>query len=127
MMKEEKEKPHYGLVNFERRKHPRFNVDLPAEYGRADLFVKQGDAANASEGGVLLYLPEQKEIGERLWLRLFFPSGSQLVSLEALVEVAWRDLPLDKDGGEYRTGVRFVDISSEDVRKLEDLLRTLSG
>ncbi len=127
MDREEKEKLHYGLVNFEKRKHPRFNVDLPVEYRRADLFVKQGDAANASEGGVLLYLPEQKEIGERLSLKLFFPSGSQLVSLEALVEVVWRDLPLDNDLGDYRTGVRFVDISLEDLGKLDDLLRTLSG
>jgi hypothetical protein len=52
----------YGTVNFEKRKYPRFNLDLPVEYGRTDLFVKHGRAVNASEGGLLLYLPEQMEI-----------------------------------------------------------------
>ena len=63
MEKEEREtKAHYGTVNFEKRKHPRFSVDLPVEYGRADVSGKQGGhATNASEGGLLLSLPEQIE------------------------------------------------------------------
>ena len=56
----------YGAVNFEKRKHPRFNFDLPIEYSRTDLFVKHGRAVNVSEGGLLLYLPEQMEIGQHL-------------------------------------------------------------
>jgi len=41
----------YGTVNFERRRHPRINVDLPIEYARSDWVVKYGHAINASEDG----------------------------------------------------------------------------
>ena len=128
MRKEEIEsKPRYGTVNFEKRKHPRFSVDLPAEYNRTDLSVKQGHATNASEGGLLLYLPEPIEIGKQLRLKLFFSMASELQAIEALVEVAWTDIHLGKDWGDYRTGVRFIDISADDMSKLRNFLKSLSG
>jgi c-di-GMP-binding flagellar brake protein YcgR len=128
MRKEEIDsKPRYATVNFEKRKHPRFSVDLPAEYNRADLSVKQGHATNASEGGLLLYLPEQIEVGKQLRLKLFFSMASELQAIEALVEVAWTEIHLGKDWGDYRTGVRFIDISADDMNKLRDFLKSLSG
>ena len=128
MRKEEKEtKTRYGTVNFEKRKHPRFSVDLPVEYSQSDLFVDHGHAINASEGGLLLYLPEQMEIGNPLRLKLFFTMGSELNTIETVVEVVWVDMHLRKDWGDYRTGVRFVEISTEDMGKLKNFLRSLSG
>ena len=51
MKKEESEtRLDYGTSNLERRKHPRFNVDLPIEYSPTGIFVKHGRAVNASEG-----------------------------------------------------------------------------
>jgi c-di-GMP-binding flagellar brake protein YcgR len=126
--KEAKEaKSRYGTVNFEKRKHPRFSVDLPVEYSRADLSADQGRAMNASEGGLLLYLPEQMEIGNHLKLRLFFTMGSELSAMETLVEVVWVDVHLGKDWGDHRTGVRFVEISAEDTGRLKSFLGSLSG
>ena len=128
-MREEARNPNarYGTVNFEKRKHPRFSVDLPVEYGRADVSVKQGHAMNASEGGLLLYLPEQMEIGKHLRLKLFFTMGSELHAVETLVEVVWKDIHLGKDCGDYRTGVRFVEISTEDMSNLNEFLKNLSS
>jgi c-di-GMP-binding flagellar brake protein YcgR len=126
--KEEKEtKSHYGTVNFEKRKHPRFSVDLPVEYLRTDLFADHGRVMNASEGGLLLYLPEQMEIGTHLRLKLFFTMGSELNAIETLAEVVWVDVHLEKDWGDYRTGVRFVEISTEHMGKLKNFLKSLSG
>lgn len=119
-------KSRYGTVNFEKRKHPRFSVDLPVEYSRANLFADQGRATNASEGGLLLYLPEQIGIGNHLRLKLFFTMGSELNAIETLVEVVWVDVHLGKDWGDHRTGVRFVEISAEDMGKLKSFLRSLS-
>jgi len=124
---EKKIKPRYGTVNFEKRKHPRFSVDLPVEYSRTDLVVEQGRAIDASEGGLLLYLPEQMGMGNHLRLKLFFTMGSELNAIETVVEVVWVDMPLEKDRGDYRTGVRFVEISTEDVGKLKNFLSSLSG
>jgi len=127
MKGEEKEtKLRYGTVNIEKRKYPRFNIDLPIEYTRSDLFVKHGRAINASEGGLLLYLPEQMEIGQHLRLKIFFSSGSKLNKIETLVQVVWMDIHLGKDWGDYRVGVRFVDISPEDFSNLKNFLESLS-
>jgi len=124
---EKKIKPRYGTVNFEKRKHPRFTVDLPVEYSRSDLLVEHGQAINASEGGLLLYLPEQMEMGNHLRLRLYFTIGSELNAIETVVEVVWLDMHLGTDWGDYRTGVRFIEISTEDIGKLKNFLRGLSG
>jgi len=124
---EKKIKPRYGTVNFEKRKHPRFSVDLPVEYSQTDLVAEQGRAINAGEGGLLLYLPEQMGMGNHLRLKLFFTMGSELNAIETAVEVVWVDMHLEKDRGDYRTGVRFVEISTEDVGKLKNFLSSLSG
>jgi len=124
--KETKEpKPRYGTVNFEKRKHPRFSIDLPAEYSRTDLSTQHGRAINASEGGLLLHLPEHVEIGQYLRLKLFFSVGSQLNAIEATVEVVWVDIHLEKDWGDCRTGVRFVEISTDDMGRLMNFVRSL--
>ena len=128
MKKEEKgTKPRYGTVNFEKRRHPRFNVDLPIEYERNDLAVNHGEALNASGGGLLVYLLEKMEIGQHLSLKLFFSSGFEFNTIETLVRVVWMDFHLGEDREDYRAGVKFVDISPEDMEKLRIFLRSLSG
>ena len=125
---DETTKPHYGTVNFEKRKHPRSNIDLPVEYYQVDSTTHHnGRAINASEVGLLLYLPEQIEIDQYLTLKLFFTSGSELNTTEILVKVVWVDIHLEKDWGDYRTGVRFIDISPEDMTKLKNFLKSLLG
>jgi c-di-GMP-binding flagellar brake protein YcgR len=128
METEEKEtKPRTGVVSFEKRKYPRFSIDLPIEYYRINSSVSQtGRALNISEGGLLIYFPEQMEIGQHLRLKLFFSLGSELNTIEMLAEVVWMDIHLGKDWGDYRSGVKFIDVSSEDIRKLENFLMHLS-
>jgi c-di-GMP-binding flagellar brake protein YcgR len=127
--KEEKEvKPRYGTVNFERRKYPRFNVDLPIEYYRIDSSVSHaGRSLNISEGGLLIYFPEKMDLSQYLNLKLFFPLGSELSTIEVLAEVAWTEIHLGESWGDYRCGVRFIDISPEDMTKFKKFLSSLSG
>jgi len=127
MKKEEKgAKPRYGTVNFEKRRHPRFNVDLPFEYARSDSVINHGEALNASEGGLLVYFPEKIEVGQNLSLKLFFSSGFGFNPIEALVKVVWIDVYLAEDWEDYRAGVMFVDISPGDLEKLRIFLGSLS-
>ena len=126
-MEEKVRKLHYGIVNFERRKYPRFNIDLPIEYSFLPSAVSHpGRALNGSEGGLLVYLSEKVEMGQLLQIKLFFPSGSELNGVETMAEVVWMDIHLEKDSGDYRCGVRFVDISPESLNKLMRFLRDLS-
>lgn len=111
----------------EKRKYPRINVDLPIKYSRAKLFFRYGLAANASEGGLLVYLPEEMRIGQRLVLKLFFPSHSEFNTFETFVQVVWKDIHLRKDWTwDYRTGVKFVDISPEDMTQLKNYLVSIA-
>jgi len=127
-MEQREKKIHYGIVNFERRKYPRFNLDLPIEYALLPSSVRHpGRALNASEGGLLVYLSEEVTIGQLLQLKLFFPSGSELNGVEVTAEVVWMDLHLGEDWGDYRCGLRFVDISPEDLNKLKKFLKSLSA
>jgi c-di-GMP-binding flagellar brake protein YcgR len=120
-------KPHVGVVNLERRRHPRFSIDLPIEYQLIPSSINHtGQAFNASEGGLLVYLPQQTEIGQHLKIKLFFASGSRLNSIEVVAEVIWMDIHLGKEWGDYRCGVKFVDISQDDFNKLKNFLRSLS-
>jgi c-di-GMP-binding flagellar brake protein YcgR len=125
----EKEKPnsHVGVVNLERRKYPRFSIDLPIEYHvlpSSPSFT--GRALNASEGGFLVYLSQSIEIGQRLKIKLFFALGAGLSSIEVVVEVVWMDIHLGEGWGDYRCGVKFLDISPEDIHQLKNFLRSLS-
>jgi len=118
--------PRFGTVNFERRKHPRFSLDLPVEYWQTDNSKSHpSQTGNISEGGILLYLPEEIEIGKNLRLRLFIDSGLDFISIEALVEVAWKGLPFG-DKGEYQIGVKFIDISEKDMANLKKFLTSLT-
>jgi len=124
---ERKNRPHYGTVNFEKRKHPRFDVDLPIEYVRSGSVAGRSETINASEGGLLVYLREEMEVGQYLSFKLFFSSGSELTTIETLVRVVWTDIHLEEDREDYRAGVEFADISPEDLEKLKKFLRSLSG
>jgi c-di-GMP-binding flagellar brake protein YcgR len=128
MGKEDREiEPRFGMVNFERRRHPRFVVDLPVEYWKIRNFKScPSRATNVSEGGLLVFLSEQLEIGQNLRLNLFVDAGPDLNSIEAVVEVVWKDIDLGKDG-EYRTGVKFLDISAEAMDELKSFLNSLAN
>ena len=111
-----------GLTS-EKRKFPRADIDLPVEYSETNLFFKHGRATNASEGGLMVCLPEKMDIGHHLVLKLFFPFHSGLNIIEAVVRVVWMDIHLKKDWSwDYRMGVRFEDISQTNMATLKNFL-----
>ena len=127
-MGEERERePSLGVIDFERRKHPRFSVALPIEYWQTDQSrSRHCRTIDVSGGGLLLHLSELMEIGQTLRLRLFMISGPDIASVEALaqVEVVWQDIYQGKEG-DYRVGVIFVEISPRDVEQLKKFLTSL--
>jgi c-di-GMP-binding flagellar brake protein YcgR len=116
----------YGIIDFERRGYPRVKVRLPIEYRRVHFATKQSArAGNVGEGGFGIFFPERLEIGEQLKVKLFLSSGPRLVTIDALVEVVWMDMEAVESSGEYRSGVKFIDISEEAVAKLKAFLQGL--
>jgi hypothetical protein len=89
----------HGIVYFRKRKHSRFNVDLPIEYARSDLAVYLGEAIHASEGGLFVNSPEKMGVGQHLPLKLFFSSGFEFNTIERPVRAVWVDVHLGEDWG----------------------------
>ena len=121
----------FGIGNFERRKYPRFSIDLPIEYYRAESSIPaSGQTGDISEGGLLVYLSERVEVGEHLKVRCFFASISELMNtIETLAEVVWVILEnLEANGlpGNYRCGLRFIDVNPMDMEKLKVFLKSLA-
>jgi hypothetical protein len=127
--REEDAKLRYETPNLEKRRYPRVTVDLPVEYTQKDWVVRQGRVINASEGGLLANFPEQMEIGQHLKLKLFLTSGSKSNVMEITNQVVRMDV-LAGEGeawGDYRTGMKFVDISLENQCTLKMFLSSLSS
>ena len=113
--------------NLEKRRHPRHRIDLPIEYTRRDLVVRQDRAINASEGGLLAQLSEQMEVGQHLRIKLFFPSRAAFNFIELVTQIVWVDVHQRGAWRDCRTGVRYRDISIGDLGGLRNFLAGLSG
>jgi hypothetical protein len=115
-----------GALAIEKRRHPRYVVELPLDYSRADAGeVLGGIAANASEGGLLVYLPERMDVGTLLKIEILYVKGLELNTIKAVGEVVWVDLAARESYGEHRYGLHFESISEEDFARLKALLREI--
>ena len=113
-----------GVLAIEKRRHPRYSVELPLDYSRVDGKATLGGiVANASEGGLLVYLPEIMQIGDLLSIEIFFASGLELNSIRAVAKVVWYDLAAKESWGEHRYGLQFQSIEEKDYQRLKILLR----
>jgi c-di-GMP-binding flagellar brake protein YcgR len=114
-------KPRYGIANFERRTYRRFPMRLPIEYFRAESpSNRTGHALDASEGGLQILFPEQVDVGQNLNIKVFFSSETGLNAIEMVVEVVWINAQLAEGEKHYRSGVRFTNISPENMMKLKE-------
>ncbi|UCD70532.1 MAG: PilZ domain-containing protein [Syntrophobacterales bacterium] len=131
-MSEEKKKEDLegksGVVCIEKRRFPRFNVDLPMKYSEVKVRKKQGGIAHdASEGGLLVYLQERFPIGAKLKIEVFFSHGFRLTPIRLMAEIVWADIRGPGDWGEFKYGLKFVNIGKEDFSKLKWLLDSLAA
>jgi len=118
--------PHSEAANFERREHPRFAVNLPLEYWRVgESGTRVGCTGDISEGGSLLHLPEEMEVGQEMGLRMFVDPGFGFLSIKACAQVTWKGRD-NKQERDYRIGVKFVEISPKDMRNLKSFLASLT-
>ncbi len=117
-----------GTLAVERRKHPRFSVELPLSYSRVDdkeLFG--GIVANASGGGILVYLPERMEIGAVLKIEIFYLKDLELGTVETIAKVVWSDIANKGIQGEHRYGLEFQYIDEKDYNRLVVLLKDIGN
>jgi len=117
-----------GVLSIEKRKYPRFSVELPLNYSRAESKDTLGGmVANASEGGLLVYLPERIEIGGLLKIEIFYVRGLELDTIRAVAKVVWCDLAARESWGEHRYGLQFEYIDEKDFSRLSTLLKEVGN
>ncbi len=114
-----------GVLLIERRKHPRFVLELPLNYSLADQKENRGGTTvDGSEGGLLVYLHEKVAIGTLLRVEILFARGTELDSIEAITKVVWSDLAARQGWGEYRYGLEFESFQEGGTEKLSALLKS---
>lgn len=126
----------FGDIEFERRVFPRFILHLPFSYQIDQAVVDSGqqpvdtkDASviqegegelksiglteNASQGGLLLYLPEQLPVGSRIKIMIALAEQGKVRNIEAKVRIKW----IESTGMEaprlYKAGVAFEAIEED--------------
>ncbi len=107
----------------EKRKYPRFDLDLPLEYRETDSPHARGAlVVNASESGLLVHSIKDMPVGMKLKMTVLFPKGFELANFEVFAEIVWKDILWRENGGGYQFGLKFVVILQEDHQKLKQLL-----
>jgi c-di-GMP-binding flagellar brake protein YcgR len=115
-----------GVFTVERRRHPRFSVEFPLDYSFVEGKETYGGiVANASEGGLLVYLPQRIEIGTVLKIEILYVQGLEFSTIKAIARVVWSDLASKVSWGEYRYGLQFIHIEEQDYTRLVNLLKEI--
>jgi hypothetical protein len=77
--------------NKERRKHPRFIIDLPLEYRDVnDSCLHEAIVVNASGGGFLIESPKDIPVGTELNVTVLFPKGFRLDDFKVTAKIVWK-------------------------------------
>jgi len=124
---EDKSQSKEGVFVVERRRHPRRSIELPLDYSLVESRENRGGiAANISEGGLLVYLPEAIAKGTLLKIEILFVKGLELNSVKAITKVVWSDLAPKGIWGEYRYGLEFQTFQEGDLQDLKRLLKEVA-
>ncbi len=108
----------------ERRKTPRFQLKLPISYSRTSNRDHYGGiVGNASEGGILVHLPDKLDSGEVLKIEILFAKGWELKTVRGIAKIIWSDLAIRKHGKVHRYGLQFQLFNKKNLRKLRILLK----
>jgi hypothetical protein len=107
----------------EKRKYPRFDLDLPLEYQESNSQQARGALVlNASETGFLVHSIKDMPVGTKLKMTVLFPKGFELSNFELFAEIVWKDICWGESWDGYQFGLKLVGILQEDHQKLKQLL-----
>lgn len=114
-----------GVFAIQKRKHLRYAVEFPLFYSRIDgeTMYNGGLTADASEGGLFVYLPERIEIGAVLRIEIFYVRNLSLEAIGATAKAVWSGLDTQAGFQKHKYGLQFQSIDEENLNKLKALLK----
>ncbi len=120
--------PNYVLP-VQRRKHRRYSVEFPLDYSLVNgkTAYNGGFAADASEGGLLVYLLEKIAIGAALRIEIFYVKDLSLETIVATAKTVWTDSAAKTGFHKYKYGLQFLSLDEENLNTLRALLKKVTG
>jgi c-di-GMP-binding flagellar brake protein YcgR len=117
-----------GIFAIQKRKHLRYVIEVPLFYSLIDgeTTYNGGLTADASEGGLLVYLPERIEIGGALRIEIFYVKNLSLEAIGATAKAVWSDLDTKAGFRKHKYGLQFQSIDEENLNKLKALLKEVA-
>jgi len=107
----------------ERRRYPRFFIDLPAEYRDIDDSCLRGAiVVNASEGGFLIESPRDLPVGTELSITVLYPKECELDNFKVTAKIVRKGPHWKGDWKGYHYGLELIQILEDDRWKLSLLL-----
>lgn len=103
--------------NQNRRQYPRVNA--PIYYRPARFTSSRIPLVNVGLGGIRVYSDRSFKVCERLEIELFLPDRT---SMTCTVKVVWLNQLDDKSTAKYDVGLRFLEVESNDLRRLAGIL-----
>jgi len=112
-----------GVCASYQREHRRFSVEIPFDYSRLDRVEEYGGfLANASERGLLVYLPELVERGALLRIMIPFAQGPEFSTIKGTAKVVWGNLSPNVVLGKHRYGLEFQSFNRGSFDKFKIML-----
>ncbi|NWF92940.1 MAG: PilZ domain-containing protein [Syntrophaceae bacterium] len=110
-------------IDREKRKRPRYPMDLPLEYRVIDAPDAYGGiVVDGSEIGLRIHSVKNLPVGTKLNIAVLFPKEFQMSNFQVTAEIIWKDVFMKEDWNGYQYGLKFVLIGEEDLQKLKQLL-----
>jgi c-di-GMP-binding flagellar brake protein YcgR len=107
------------MSDIERRRFKRVQAPVLSRPLGAALVEDRRAVGDISTGGVRVYTDDEHTQGEHLELELFLPDGNT-VTLDTLI--VWIDALPDAKPAKYEVGLRFVDIATADLERIQKVL-----
>jgi PilZ domain len=111
-----------ATTQFNRRRDPRINLNLPVEYTMMvdvapTLPTRSGTIGC---GGLMLYLPMPVSVGATMKLKVHLPDR---VTVSCTARVVWTELLTGLEVNDFKTGVAFDQISEDDLGILRTFIK----
>jgi hypothetical protein len=115
-----------GIVLFESTKFPREYIEIPLLYSIRDAAEDYPDEMeDAIEGGILIYVKDNLDIGTNLDIEIFPPEYLGLKSIKAVSQIVWTQLRAANDEEEHEYGLKFMGMDDSNILRLKKLLKHL--
>ncbi len=120
------DKLEYGMKRLtdmkEKRRYPRYSIELPLEYWETDNSRYGGLVGNVSEIGLLLYCIYDMPVGEKLRITVFFSTEYRFDGFAVAAKIVRKRRHDNADWSGYQYGLEFIPRSEKDRRKIIALL-----